>query len=285
MIVNTENLHSLFVGFSAAFKAAFESTPAHVEKLAMMVKSSTSEELYAWLGQFPGLREWIGDRHIKGISAHSLRIVNRKFESTIEVPREKIEDDQYGVFSPLVSEVGRNARVHPDLLIFELIQSGFTELGYDGQPFFDTDHPVKDGVVSNVQAGGETPWYLLDLSKAVRPFIFQERMPYDLTRVDRPDDDHVFMKDSYLFGVRARVNAGFGLWQLAFGSKAALDGENYEAARTAMMGLSPTHLLVPPSLEGAGRRLLNSQLKETESGSVSNEWAGSAELIVTPYLS
>ena len=44
------------------------------------------------------------------------------------------------------------------------------------------------------------------------------------------------MNDEFLYGVRARVNAGFGLWQLGFGSKDALNEANYAAARAAMMG-------------------------------------------------
>jgi phage major head subunit gpT-like protein len=39
--------------------------------------------------------------------------------------------------------------------------------------------------------------------------------------------------------------------------------------------------VVPPSLEGAARKLLTSALAE---GGETNEWAGSAKLIVTPWV-
>lgn len=75
------------------------------------------------------------------------------------------------------------------------------------------------------------------------------------------------------------MNAGFGLWQLAFGSKAALTAENYAAARAAMMdfradggdvlGISPNLLIVPPALEAAALHLLNT---ETRDGGESNPW-------------
>jgi len=52
------------------------------------------------------------------------------------------------------------------------------------------------------------------------------------------------------------VNAGFGLWQLGFGSTDTLDTANYAAARAAVMnfrgensrilGINPTTLVVPP---------------------------------------
>ena len=99
------------------------------------------------------------------------------------------------------------------------------------------------------------------------------------------------MTDKYLYGIRARVNAGFGLWQMAYASKAPLTAANYEAARVIMqkhtfdkersLGIRPTALVVPPALEGAGMRLLNT---ETGTGGATNEWKGTAELIVTPFL-
>ncbi len=46
---------------------------------------------YGWLGQFPKIREWIGDRTIMNLAAHSYVVVNRKFESTISVDRTAIE--------------------------------------------------------------------------------------------------------------------------------------------------------------------------------------------------
>jgi phage major head subunit gpT-like protein len=94
-----------------------------------------------------------------------------------------------------------------------------------------------------------------------------------------------------MYGVRARVNAGFGLWQLAFGSKDTLNAANYAAARAAMMdfrsdggkvlGITPSVLVVPPALEEAAMRLVNS---EFGTGGESNPWKGTAKVIVTPYV-
>ena len=104
-------------------------------------------------------------------------------------------------------------------------------------------------------------------------------------------DQNVFKNDEFQYGVRARGNAGYGLWQLAFGSKAALSAANYAAARQAMqefkgdggrpLGVMPDTIVVPPSLESAGLQLLNS---EYGTGGISNEWRGTAKLIVTPWV-
>ncbi len=76
------------------------------------------------------------------------------------------------------------------------------------------------------------------MARGVRPIIWQERESYDFQQITKNEDEYVFMNDRYLHGIRARVNAGFGLWQLAFGSKADLTEANYAAARAAMMGFT-----------------------------------------------
>lgn len=295
MIINDNSLDLAFRGFQTVYNEASLSAPSYMDRIAMNVPSTGRDETYGWLGMFPQLREWIGQRHVNSLKAHAFTILNRTFESTVSVKRNDMADDKLGVFKPFFAEMGQAARRHPDELIFGLLKSGFTSECFDGQSFFDTAHPVEiDGAVtniSNMQAGSSPAWFLLDVGRAVRPIIWQERESYEFQRLDRPSDPHVFLNDEYLYGVRARVNAGFGLWQLAFGSKDALSEENYAAARAAMMnfksdggrmlGITPTLLVVPPALESDALHLLNT---ETKDGGGSNPWKGTAELIVTPYV-
>ena len=296
MIINNSTLHAAFVGFKTAFNQGYAEAKMYADDIAMSVPSSAREETYAWLGQTPGLREWIGPRHVGGLASYSFTIKNRTFESTVAVPREDFQDDRYGLFGRYFSEMGYNTRRHKEQLIFGLLKDGFTGTGYDGQSFFDTDHPIvlneaETLTVSNTQAGSDPAWFLLDTSRVVRPIIWQEREPYTFTSLTRESDHNVFFERQYLYGVHARVNCGYGLWQLAFGSKAALNEANYALARAAMMnlradggrllGVMPTTLVVPPALEAAALHLLNT---ETKDGGGSNPWKGTAKLIVTPEV-
>lgn len=221
---------------------------------------------------------------------------NRKFESTIRVRREDIEDDRLGIYSPQVNMMAHAAASHPDELVFEVLKRGFEAGCYDGQPFFDEDHPIIPGdgsesSVSNSGGGTGTPWFLLDVSRPVKPLVFQTRIPYQMQRMDKDSDSEVFLHDHYIYGIRARVNAGFGLWQYAYGSKQPLTAESYEAARIAMqgmrydggriMGVTPNLLVVPPAHEAVARALLTA---EELPGVGTNVWQGSADLLVTPYL-
>lgn len=298
MLINQSNLRSLYTGFSTAFQGAFSAVKPMYERVATTVPSTTAENEYGWLGQIPRFREWVGDRHVNSISAHGYTVKNKEFELTVGVRRVHIEDDNIGIYSPLFQELGRASASFPDEQVFPLLKAGWTTLCYDGQNFFDTDHPViyENGAeisVSNSGGGGGTPWFLLDTTRAIKPVIYQLRKKFDnLVRKDQETDDNVFSRAEYVYGVDGRCNVGFGFWQMAYGSKQTLNAEAYEAARAAMgafkgdngrpLGITPNLLVVPSTLEGAGRRILASQLVN---GGESNPWAGTAELLVVPWLS
>jgi phage major head subunit gpT-like protein len=296
MIINSGNLRALQVGFKTSFQQGVAAVPALRSRIATEVPSSTASEQYPWLADMPGMREWIGERQLKNISEKGYEIKNRRWEDTVEVPRTTIEDDQYGVYSTLMAAMGRSSSEQPEQLVFSLLAAGFTTICYDGQYFFDTDHPVKDAAgieqsVSNMQAGSGNPWFLFDTSRALKPLIFQNRKRADFVALDNPDDHNVFMRDRFIYGSDARNAAGFGFWQTAFGSKAALDKANFEAAYTAMMqfkrdggqplGIMPNLLVCGPSNMTKAREVV--EVQRLASGA-DNPNFKLVEVLVVPWL-
>lgn len=282
-------------GFKTSFQRGFSGVTALYTSLCTVVPSSGAEETYGWLGDIPKMREWIGDRHIHGLQSHGYAIRNRKFELTVSVLRDDIEDDRLGLYAPRMELLGQSAAEHPDDLVFaELIPQAWSKPCYDGQNFFDTDHPVGLEVkttVSNVQAGAGEPWMLLDLSRPLKPFIFQTRRAYNfVSKEDAKTSDRVFMTDHFVYGSDARVGAGYGFWQMAFGSKAALTAENLRAAFTAMtnfkrddgslLGVNPTHLVVGNTNFFAAKDLL--EREEIEGSTNTNR--NLVQLIRAPKL-
>lgn len=296
MLINAETLRALTLNFQTIFNDAFEGAPSDWDKIAMEVPSTTRSTNYGWMGKTTRFREWLGDRVLQNLSAHQYNIENKSWENTIAVDRDDLADDNVGVYRPLIQNLAMDAAQHPDELVFDLIKAGETELAYDGQPFFDTDHPVLDEngaeqSVSNTGGGGGTPWYLLDLSRPIKPIILQKRKDYEFAAQDNPDDESVFMRKQFIYGVDGRGNVGFGLWQLAYLSKQTLNNANYAAARTALaemkgdngkpLGVKGTHLLVPPSLEEEAHEVLTA---ERQANGATNVHRGTAELIVSPWL-
>lgn len=283
-------LADLYTAFSAKYRNAFNGAPSMWSKVATEVPSSGSKNTYSWLGAWPAIRKWLGDRVINELGAHKYTLENEPYETTVEVDRDHIEDDELGIYGPMFEELGRATGMFPDEMVFGLLALAFAEKCYDGQYFIDTDHPVGEGVVSNHGGGGGTPWFLLDTSRALKPLILQPRRKFALTALDKPTDQNVFMRKKFIYGADGRYAAGFGFWQMAYGSKQALDGEHYGAARAAMqgfksdagrvLGIKPNLLVVPPSLEGAGLELLTAEKID----GTTNKWRGTAELLVCPWL-
>lgn len=297
MLINKAALVAVFLSLKTTFNKAFEAAPSTWQKIAMEVPSTSGQNDYSWLSNFPKMRRWIGAKVVKALEAYKYVVANEDFEATVEVDRNHIEDDQLGIYLPQAQMAGFSAAQLPDELVYEAVNGGFTKLCYDGQYFFDTDHPVAGTSVSNTstavlsnatlalaQAGygaartamkkfkdedgrslnispnvllvgaaledtarmlltndkladdkpnpykgtaelvvdtriqSHTAWFLLDTSKPVKPFVYQPRKKPVFVSQTNPDAEDVFNLKKYKFGAEARAAAGYGFWQLAFGS-------------------------------------------------------------------
>lgn len=296
MLINGQNLQTLGIGFESSFQRGIGMAATQWQRMATRVGSSTGKNEYGWLGQFPNVREWLGDRVVHGMQAHDYTIKNKPFELTVGVDRDDIEDDNIGIYGPFFEQMGMSSAAHPDQLVWDLIKLGFAAACYDGQFFFDTDHPVLDanGVeasVANTDGGGGTPWFLSDARHPLKPLIFQERKAFNFVRRDSETDDNVFDRKEFVYGVDGRSNVGFGFWQFTWGSKQTLNKANYEIARVALMNMKgdygrplgnmPNLLVVGPSDELAGLEIVNS---ERDTAGATNVYKGTAELLVVPWL-
>lgn len=290
MIVNSQNLRGIYVGFNTLFNKALTTVEPLYKQIATVVPSTTREETYAWLGSVPGMREWVGDREIQNLTDSDYTIKNKNFELTIGVDRDAIEDDTIGLYTPSIEMLAQSAAQHPDKLIFELLAKGFTAKCYDGVAFFSDAHKVGNKTVSNKGtaqlsleayiaaragmmsltngkgqalglipdtlvvppaleakardilvadfingsrntmqgtakplvvpqlAGNDSAWFLLSTSRPLKPLIYQERKKAKFVSLTAETDSNVFMKRTFIYGAESRGNAGFGFWQMAYGS-------------------------------------------------------------------
>lgn len=293
MVINQQSLQGLNVAYSTAFNKAFEGVQPRYQKVASVVPSTTASTNYNWLGQFPQMREWIGEREIQSLSAYDYVIRNKKFEMSVAVPRDAVEDDMYGIYNAMFGNLGDAAAQHPNNLVFDIMKNGFKKKCYDEKTFFATDHPSgKDGetetsnctteklsmdsyiearasmmgligdkgkslnivpdllvvspsneregrlileadfingtsntmkgtaklLVATELADEPDQWFLLCTNKFLKPFIYQERQKIRLTALIKDTDENVFMRDEYIWGADGRSNAGYGFWQMAYGS-------------------------------------------------------------------
>lgn len=296
MDVTKTALAALNTGITTAFNTRLTGVETTFGRIAMTVNSTTRDQVYPKLSELGPMREWVGERFIERLETDGFAIRNRKFEKTIAVGVDDIADDQVGIYTPIASDMGQTAAELPDDLVWEQLEKGFDTPHYDGQFFFDTDHPVldKDGnevSVSNFGGGTGAAWYLVDDTRVIRPIIFQDREKAKITPKTSLTDDNVFHRDEFLWGAKRRCAAGFGAWQLVYASRQPLTAESYAAARQAMiamrghrgrkLNLKPKLLVVSASNESAGREILTA---ERNAAGATNVWRNTAELMVEGRL-
>lgn len=297
--ITQAQLDALKTSLTARWNAGLAMSPDDWKKIAKLVKSSSKSSTFKWLSQFPAFREWVGSRLHKKYAETGYVVVNRKFEATVDVERTDIEDDEIGQYGTLAEGAGQSATDLKNDMVFQALEAGFASVCYDGQFFFDTDHPVatnEDGTgalttVSNMQAGAGAPWVLLCTKRAASPIYLQERLAAQFESVTSVQNGNVFDLDVYSYGGRWRGEAAYGFWQCAFGSKAVLNADNFNAAYTAMMkfkgdggrklGIVPDTLVTGPDNMAAAETLLKGV---QNAGGASNTNFNKVGLIVTPWM-
>ncbi|APM34729.1 Mu-like prophage major head subunit gpT family protein [Klebsiella michiganensis] len=292
---SAEILHALTTSLSAAFTKGLAGVTPQYLRIATEVPSSSASNTYGWLSDLPEIKEWIGERQLAVLSQQGYTVTNRTWESSIRVKRETIEDDQLGQFSIIASGFGRKIGVFPDTLAFKLLSEGFSSLCFDGQYFFDTDHPMAGGTYSNIVGDIATdtgePWFLIDESQVLKPILFQNRRPFKFVSLDDLDNPHTLLNNEFIYGVDGRCNVGFGFWQTAVGSRAPLTTENYEKAVELLLGMvrddgeplgiNPTTLVVGRKNRAAAKKIIDAMLVD---GGDSNIYYKDVDIVNSPFI-
>lgn len=123
---------------------------------------------------------------------------------------------------------GKFLGVVPDLLVVP------PDLQWDAMELLESTYWPEEGtttsrISSNVLKGkldllvspyltDTSDWFVLSTRGAVKPIILQSRTPVEFAALEA-DSESGFMRDQYIYGVRARYNAGYGLWQMAYGAQ------------------------------------------------------------------
>ncbi len=118
-------------------------------------------------------------------------------------------------------EEGRPLNITPDvLLVGPALEDTANALMNNDKLEDEKPNPYKGTarVVVDGHMTSDTAWFLLDTTKPVKPFIYQDRKKPTFVQQTNPDSENVFMRKKFLYGAEARSNGGYGFWQTAFGS-------------------------------------------------------------------
>src|SRR5215217_4824202 len=97
-IVTSDLAKNLTPGLKTLFETGWRGqTDRQIwRQIATEVDSNLASETYAWLGSIPAVREWTDERIPKGLSEYNYTIRNKKWEVSVRVDAEVLEDEQYG---------------------------------------------------------------------------------------------------------------------------------------------------------------------------------------------
>src|SRR5690606_7213693 len=144
--------------------------------IATEVPSTGAANFYGWLKDLPGIVEWTGARQLADMGKHGYSIENKTFESSISVSRDNVDDDQIGHYIVVAQNYGDQVAYFPDTLCYPILAAGFSTLCFDGQNYFDTDHPLEttpattfSNVVGDPSTDTGEPWFLIDDTKVLKP--------------------------------------------------------------------------------------------------------------------
>ncbi len=141
-IVSASMLEAIYSNFTVLFLQGRGSASPVAGKLATIRNTTTRENKFIIPGQLGRMRKWIGERVAQNINAQDIKLAVEDYEATVEVDRNDILDDQLGIYTDMIQDLGKQAAFLQDDLVTDALLQGETNLAYDGQYFFDTDHPL-----------------------------------------------------------------------------------------------------------------------------------------------
>ena len=180
MLITPAAIAALQTSFSTRFRDAYGDATIWHDQLATVVPSSNRTNTYGWMQRLPQMRQWLGPRILQNVSASSYTLQNEPYELTVAVDRDDFEDANLGTYTPLMSELGRQARKWPDELCRAALQAGATTgIGFDGLSFFNVAHTIDPaGVQSNLFAATPlTPANYGDVREAMASYTGEDGLP------------------------------------------------------------------------------------------------------------
>lgn len=160
MLINTQNLQFLFLQFLQTFQVFYSKQPTYFQFYASEMPSSTETNVYGWIAEMSGMVRWTGARQIDDVVARDYSLKNADWEKTIALERNKVMDDTWQLFGNAVEMLALQGAWWPDDVCTQTLVDGISVDCFDGQPYFDTDHPVdlddaSKGTYSNLLVGAQ----------------------------------------------------------------------------------------------------------------------------------
>jgi phage major head subunit gpT-like protein len=132
--VSQDVVRALNASATALYNDFFQAQTGAWTEIASLLPSTLPTEEYAWLGDLPIMREWTDERRITALREFGFSLTNRKFEMSVGIARELIEDERHGMIKMKIASLAEATNAHYDQILFEAINANRT--AYDGNTFY-----------------------------------------------------------------------------------------------------------------------------------------------------
>ncbi|OQA84904.1 MAG: Mu-like prophage major head subunit gpT [bacterium ADurb.Bin236] len=136
-----------FQGLAMAANSTF--TPKY-SKICQTILGNGMDKLdLTWIHGAPAMRKHVGaKKHFTPIEV-SAEYLADDWENTMDVHLRDLKFGRITRYEQLSKGIGYKGAAAPDLAVKAALLAGSATKCWDGQYFFDTDHPIKGGVQSN----------------------------------------------------------------------------------------------------------------------------------------
>lgn len=165
-------------GFKRLFNDALKLNKEDYKKVATIVEANTATVDYAFIADMPSMREWIGERVLKELSAGKYTITKKNWESSIKVDRDVIIYDNLGIVKPKILSLVELVEMHYMKLVFSLLELNGN--CYDGKAFFAKNHDIGGVSFSNKDVKPLTQENLLWTIGEMERLVSDEAEPLEI---------------------------------------------------------------------------------------------------------
>ncbi len=137
MLTNAQVSTILLAEFEREMQARMTlSRQIGLEGLFMTAEAKTGVGNYAWVGDIPGVKEWIGSKVYGDLSKYSYVITNKRFYDGFNVHKDAIRRDELDQVRPRMQMLVSSLEAYKQELIIDFLLNGETYLAFDGVAFF-----------------------------------------------------------------------------------------------------------------------------------------------------
>jgi phage major head subunit gpT-like protein len=198
--------------FNTAYYATAE--PAPWQTFTQIIPSTARIEHYTWMSPTPGVARYTGHRRYGKISTIRYSVENLEFDSSFEVLRRDVEDDQTGGYGLKSAELGERARKFPGRWAIQHLAAGASRPCFDDSMFFADAHIIGTG--DNKLAGtgtgtaGTYKMAALFTGARLKPLLWQQRKAPDFrTDAGSPEADKAKIMR---YWIDMEGEAAYGYW-------------------------------------------------------------------------